>query len=136
MNMLCGIWLAVVVSWFVGKLWPAARLWALIGLSLCFILTGISVMIREHRAGKESRLTVVLASISVLFSGVGVALFLGELAGRFSDTARVLIDTWGTMLWIIVASTVTRDKFQDMKLQSDLQKSPKDAAARETTHVI
>src|SRR6266436_5714651 len=62
-NMLSGIYLAAVLSYFIGKLIPAAQLVTFIVLSIAWILMGMSVMLHELRYKQDSLITV---SIQIL----------------------------------------------------------------------
>jgi hypothetical protein len=122
---LAGVYIAAVLARFLASFWPSARLPTLIIGSLFFILSELSVAIRELHKGRLSTGIIVLDFMPLLLLGTGFSLFLGKLFARWfgSDMGGVIV-FWGVYSCILGVIGAIKYAVQDRNLQEDLQKSP------------
>ncbi len=119
-NLISGIYISTVVARLLGRLWPEAQLPAFVLLSLGFVLTGISVILRGRNSGEDSTASTVIAMIPVLIIGTALAIGLGKLTARFWSDGPVLAIIWSIVFCVTGVATVIRDSYHKRKLDADL----------------
>ena len=129
-NMLSGIYLAAVLSYFIGKLIPAAQLVTFIVLSIAWILMGMSVMLHELRYKQDSLITVSIQILPQVLIFVTVALLVACVIARYEPVAIIgpVIGILGTVFGIFFYAACLVGTVQKRKLEEDLSNRPTEIA--------
>jgi len=124
-NLISGIYVLSVVARLLGRLWPEAQLPAFVLLSLGFVLTSISMILRDRNGGEDSTASMVIAAIPVMTIGTAVAIGLGKLTARFWSDGPMLAIIWSIVFCVTGVATVIRDSYYKRKLDADLRQGAK-----------
>ena len=127
LHIIAGIYVSRVVARLLGRLWPEVQLLAFILLSLGFILTGVSIFIRERQGGEDSTASTVIATIPVLIIVTAILIGLGKLTAHFWSDGMILAIIWSVMFCLTAVATVFRDALNKKRLDADLKETRHDA---------
>ncbi len=131
LHMIAGIYVSRVVARLLGRLWPEAQFLAFILLSLGFVLTGISIFLRERQGGEDSTASTVIATIPVMIIVTAVLIGLGKLTAHFWSDGIILAIIWSVMFCLTAVATVLRDALHKKRLDADLEQGRHDAISDE-----
>jgi hypothetical protein len=125
--MIIGVIVAVVAAFGIGQLWPLMKLPVFLVGFLCWILWGITVMLRDrdkqeinpvswsegHEYATFSRTNVILSNVATVLFGFLPASLLGGLAGLLWPEAKWTVFVVGLVLWVVgtLVIAVLRDVF-------------------------
>ena|SRR6267142_2678377 len=124
-HILAWIYVAAVVARIVSNFWPGIRTATFLVISISFVTTAISIMIRELRGGHESTLTVALGHLAPLIIGIAIVLLLADIvAHAATEHLAEPIRIWGIMFWVVGYATIVRDFYRKQKLEEDLRAKP------------
>ena len=129
-NMLAGIYLSAVLAHIIGKIMPRAQVWTFAFLSVLWVLTGLSVIIRELHHGRPSLAELGIGTLPPVIVGSAAVLLIARVVAHYEPAPMfsVMIGEWGLMFWIGGYLLLMRDAYHQEKLDEDLANKPSDAA--------
>src|SRR5438105_6048047 len=121
-NMLAGVYLAAAIANLIGKLVPSLRVATFVILSVCWILTGIAVAMREAEHGRESLATLGIGTLPPVIVGSAVVVLLARIVAHYEPTPgfSIILLEWGLFFWIGGYLLVMRDAYHKKKLEEDI----------------
>jgi hypothetical protein len=113
--MILGVIVAVVAAFGIGQLWPVMKLPVFLVAFLCWMLWGITVMLRDRdkqeinpvswSEGREyaafSRTNVILSNVATILFGFLPASLIGGLVGLLWPEVRWTVFVVGLALWVV-----------------------------------
>jgi cell division protein FtsW (lipid II flippase) len=129
-NMLAGVYLAAAIANLIGKLVPSLRVATFVILSVCWILTGIAVAMREAEHGRESLATLGIGTLPPVIVGSAVVVLLARIVAHYEPTPgfSIILLEWGLFFWIGGYLLVMRDAYHKKKLEEDLANKPHESS--------
>ena len=129
-NVLCGIYLAAALAHVIGKLGPSAQTPTFIFLSVLWILTGVSVIIRELHGGRESLAELGIGALPPVIVGSAVVLLIARVIAHYEPAPgfSIIFAEWGLFFWVGGYLLVMRDAYHKKKLEEDLAKKPPESS--------
>jgi hypothetical protein len=129
-NLLSGIYIAAALARVIGKLMPSAQIWTFIFLSVLWLLTELSVIIRELHGGRQSLAELGIGTLPPVIVGSAVVLLIARIVAHYEPSPgfSILIAEWGLMFWIGGYLVMMRNAYREKKLEEDLAKKPPESS--------
>jgi hypothetical protein len=129
-NMLAGVYLAAAIANLIGKFVPSLRMATFVILSMCWILAGIAVVMRETGHGRESLATLGIGTLPPVIVGSAVVVLLARIVAHYEPTPgfSIILLEWGLFFWIGGYLLVMRDAYHKKKLEEDIANKPPESS--------
>ena len=129
-NLLSGMYIAAALAHVIGKLMPSAQAWTFIFLFVLWILTELTVIIRELNGGRHSLAELGVGSLPPVIVGSVVVLLIARVIAHYEPAPgfSIIIAEWGLIFWVGGYLLMMRNAYHQKKLEEDLAKKPSESA--------